>query len=114
MLIPHVRDTDAWRPGVTDPAPARSRLGLDRERLVLFLGTPRAYKGVDDLCSAVARLGRDDVALAVVGADPDGPTARRLRSVSSASRCSFIPANTRTNRFRPASSTVSAAAVMAR
>lgn len=81
VLIPHVRDTDAWRPGIADPAAARRRLGLDDERLVLFLGTPRAYKGVDDLCAAVARLARKDVALAVVGAEPDGPTAQRLRAV---------------------------------
>ncbi len=79
VLIPHVRDTDAWRPGMADGRGARRRLGIDDERLVVFLGTPRAYKGVDDLCAAVARLGRKDVALAVVGAEPDGPTGRRLR-----------------------------------
>ena len=86
VLIPHVRDTEAWKPGATDPGPARRRLGLDGERLVLFLGTPRAYKGVDDLCAAVARLGRADVALAVVGADPESATARRLRAALPAVR----------------------------
>jgi len=86
VLIPHVRDTDAWKPGATDPAAARRRLGLGSERLVLFLGTPRAYKGVDDLCAAVARLGRADVALAVVGADPESATARRLRAALPAVR----------------------------
>ena len=80
VLIPHVRDTDAWRPGRADPSAVRRRLGVEGERLVLFLGTPRAYKGVDDLSAAVARLGRRDVVLAVVGTDPDGPTARRLRA----------------------------------
>src|SRR5262249_7233797 len=45
---------------------------------VWSLATPRAYRGVDALAAAVARLGRRDVVLAVVGADPGGPTARRL------------------------------------
>ena len=80
VLIPHVRDTDAWKPGAADPAAARRRLGVDGERLVMFLGTPRGYKGVDDLAAAVARLGRRDVILALVGADPDGAAARRLRA----------------------------------
>jgi glycosyltransferase involved in cell wall biosynthesis len=86
LLVPHVRDTDAWRPGVADPAPARTRLGLEDERLVLFLGTPRGYKGVEDLCRAVSLIGRKDVVLGVVGADPDGATARRLRAIDPAVR----------------------------
>jgi glycosyltransferase involved in cell wall biosynthesis len=80
VLIPHVRDTARWAPGRADPGPARARLGVGRERLVMFLGTPRAYKGVEDLAAAVSRLGRPDVALALVGADPGSETARALAS----------------------------------
>jgi glycosyltransferase involved in cell wall biosynthesis len=78
VLIPHVRDTDAWKPGAADPGDARRRLGVDGERVVMFLGTPRGHKGVDDLAAAVARLGRPDVVLALVGTDPEGEAARRL------------------------------------
>jgi glycosyltransferase involved in cell wall biosynthesis len=78
LLVPHVRDTEAWRPGSADGGSARRRLGVEDERLVLFLGTPRGYKGVDDLCAAVARIDRKDVVLAIVGADPAGPTGRAL------------------------------------
>lgn len=78
-LIPHVRDTDAWRPGITDGGDIRARLGAADKRLVMFLGTPREHKGVDDLVHAVAGLARGDVALALVGTDPEGATARRLR-----------------------------------
>jgi glycosyltransferase involved in cell wall biosynthesis len=52
----------------------------------MFLGTPRGHKGVDDLAAAVARLGRRDVILALVGADPDGEATRRLRSTCPALR----------------------------
>ena len=78
VLIPHARDTDAWRPGLDDPAPIRARLAPRGERLVMFLGTAREYKGVDDLGAAVARIGRKDVTLALVGTDPASPTGRRL------------------------------------
>ena len=78
VLIPHVRDTARWAPGRADPGPARERLGVGKERVVMFLGTPRGYKGVEDLAAAVARLGRPDVALALVGTDPASQTGRAL------------------------------------
>jgi len=78
VLIPHVRDTDRWVPGRAEPGPARERLGVDKERVVMFLGTPRGYKGVDDLAAAVGRLGRPDVVLALVGTEPGSETGRAL------------------------------------
>lgn len=78
VLIPHVRDTDRWAPGRAEPGPARERLGVDKERVVMFLGTPRGYKGVEDLADAVGRLARPDVALALVGTEPASDTGRAL------------------------------------
>jgi glycosyltransferase involved in cell wall biosynthesis len=81
-LIPHVRDTEAWDPARYDRDAARAVLGAGRRRVVMFLGTPRGHKGVDDLVAAVATLG-DDVMLAIVGADPAGGAARRWSGVPS-------------------------------
>ena len=78
VLIPHVRDTDAWQPGVDDPAPIRARLAPRGQRLVMFLGTAREHKGVDDLAAAMEGLRRPDLALALVGTDPGSPGGRRL------------------------------------
>ena len=86
VLIPHVRDTDRWAPGRVDPRPARERLGVDKERVVMFLGTPRAYKGVLDLAAAVGRLGRADVVLALVGTDPASDTGRAVAAHHPAAR----------------------------
>ena len=80
VLVPHVRDTDAWKPGGGNPGEARRRLGIGSERLVLFLGTLRDYKGVEDLAAAVASLGRPDVVLGVVGGDPGSAAARQILS----------------------------------
>ena len=78
VLIPHVRDTDAWRPGLDDPAAIRARLAPRGKRLVMFLGTAREHKGVDDLVAAMEGLRRPDLALALVGTDPASPGGRRL------------------------------------
>jgi len=78
VLITHVRDTDAWKPGSADPAEGRRRLGLGGERLVMFLGTPRGYKGLEDLAAAVSSLGRPDVLLAVIGASPASSEGREI------------------------------------
>jgi glycosyltransferase involved in cell wall biosynthesis len=68
-LLPHVRDTDTWDPARYDRAAARARLGVGASKVVMFLGTPRGHKGVDDLVEAVGTLG-PDVVLALIGVDP--------------------------------------------
>lgn len=69
VLVPHVRDTERWDPARHDRAAARAALGVGDRRVVMFLGTPRAYKGVEDLVDAVQRLD-EGVVLALVGVDP--------------------------------------------
>src|SRR5207244_7801306 len=67
-LIPHARDTEAWDPARHDRARARAALGVGDRRVVMFLGTPRGYKGIDDLVEAVGLLD-DGVVLVLVGVD---------------------------------------------
>lgn len=86
LLIPHVRDTESWRPGVGDTDRARALLDLKGGRVVMFLGTPRDYKGIDDLAAAIRRLNRPDVILALVGCAPDSRAGKRLASMGSAVR----------------------------
>ena len=74
-LVPHVRDTDAWDPARFDRSASRAALGVGDAPVVMFLGTPRGYKGVDDLVEAMA--GVATARLVIVGAEPDHPTARR-------------------------------------
>lgn len=74
-LIPHVRDTDAWDPARFDGAAARARLGVGDAKVVMFLGTPRGHKGVDDLVEAMA--GVASARLVIVGAEPEHARARR-------------------------------------
>lgn len=67
-LVPHVRDADLLDPAGHTPAQARSLLRLPPAAgLVLFLGTPRATKGLETLVEAVAQV--PDATLAIVGMD---------------------------------------------
>lgn len=66
-LVPHVRDTEAWAPERFDRAAARARLDVGDAKVVMFLGTPRGHKGVDDLVEATAGLA--GVRLVLVGAE---------------------------------------------
>ena len=76
VLVPHVRDTDAWDPARQDRAASRAALRVGERKVVMFLGTPRGYKGIDDLVEAVRLLG-DGVVLALVGVDPTGVSGLR-------------------------------------
>ncbi len=79
VLLPHVRDTDAWAPERFDRAAGRARLGVRDERVVMFLGTPRGFKGVRELVDAVGALG-PGVVLVLVGVHATsslGPDLRR-------------------------------------
>ncbi|MBI2161562.1 MAG: glycosyltransferase [Candidatus Rokubacteria bacterium] len=76
LLLPHVRDTEAWDPARYDAGFARTELGVGSQRVVMFLGTPRGHKGVDDLVEAVGRL-QPGVVAALVGADPASAAVRR-------------------------------------
>ena len=80
-LLPHVRDTEAWDPARYDRADARARQGVGASKVVMFLGTPRGHKGVDDLIDAVGLLG-PGVVLALVGVDPARSGAPRWSGLS--------------------------------
>jgi glycosyltransferase involved in cell wall biosynthesis len=80
-LLPHVRDTEAWDPARYDRRAARARLDVGERKVVMFLGTPRGHKGVDDLVEAVGSLG-PDVVLALVGVDPARSGAPRWSAPS--------------------------------
>jgi glycosyltransferase involved in cell wall biosynthesis len=80
-LLPHVRDTEVWDPARYDRSAARARLGVGDSKVVMFLGTPRGHKGVDDLVEAVGALG-PGVVLALVGVDPARSGAPRWSAAS--------------------------------
>jgi glycosyltransferase involved in cell wall biosynthesis len=76
-LIPHAKDTEAMDP--RKHAPAGELAGLAGKKKVMFLGTPRKPKGVDDALEAVLGVDDPSVVMVIVGGKPGGKHERRLQ-----------------------------------
>lgn len=81
VLVPHVRDTAVFDPARVSGDSIRERFSWQERFVVMFLGTPRAHKGVDDLVGAVRLMDDPRVHLAFVGMPPAGPAAGRVREL---------------------------------
>ena len=66
-LIYHCRDTNSLDPGKFDSMKSKQNLGLGGKKILMFLGTPRTHKGVDDLICAMENLKRPDIRLVIIG-----------------------------------------------
>lgn len=71
-LIWHARDANAFRPEAFDQDTLREVFDIRKtQKVVMFLGTPRPHKGLDDLVDAIAQLDDPDILLVIVGLDKD-------------------------------------------
>jgi len=93
-LIRHVKDTEELRP-MPDAVPAaRAALGVEGGRVILFLGTPRPHKGMEDLIAAGTML-RNPAEIVVIGASDGDRYSEQLRGragVRVLGECSFAEA----------------------
>jgi len=70
VIVWHGRDTSALNPIKFDKFLLRQKYGIDKEsKIVMFFGTPRPHKGVEDLVKAVNLIKNKDVVLIIVGVD---------------------------------------------
>jgi glycosyltransferase involved in cell wall biosynthesis len=76
-VIPNAVDVEHFKPAVRDETLARE-LGVDGKFVIGFLGSLKAYEGLDVLLDATERLVREgaDVALLVVGSGPERAVLR--------------------------------------
>lgn len=80
VLIPHAKDTDRLRPRPDLVDEAKAALGLAGRTVVMFLGTPRPHKGIENLAAAVKQM-RNSATLIVIGGDPGDPYRKVLESL---------------------------------
>jgi len=79
ILLPHGRNPERLNPGLFDAKEERLRLQLPGEPILLFLGTPRPHKGLEELMDAAMDLRRDfPVRPLLVGGDASDPFVRHL------------------------------------
>jgi glycosyltransferase involved in cell wall biosynthesis len=72
--VPSAKDTAQFDPARFDADACRRTLGLDGVRVIMFPGTPRPHKGVEDVLEALALLGWRDARLVLVGGREVGHT----------------------------------------
>jgi glycosyltransferase involved in cell wall biosynthesis len=69
-LVYHCRDTSILDPDKFDSDSIKTKLGLKGKRVVMFLGTPRAHKGMEELFIAIEKIKDQSIRLVLIGADP--------------------------------------------
>lgn len=80
VIVPHGRDTEAFDPQKFDGQFFRGKYGFTNEKLIVFFGTPRPYKGVEDIIQAIQQIERKDLRVVIVGATDD-EYSRKLKRI---------------------------------
>ncbi|MGB2651931.1 MAG: glycosyltransferase, partial [Candidatus Omnitrophota bacterium] len=71
-IIVHARDTGEFDPEKFDRHTVMATENIDPgKKIIMFSGTPRAHKGLDDLTKAVSEIEDPDVVLVVIGISED-------------------------------------------
>ncbi|MCX5804132.1 MAG: glycosyltransferase family 4 protein [Proteobacteria bacterium] len=70
VIVWHGRDTDTFDPAKFDKYLIREKYQIERnKKVVMFFGTLRPHKGIEDLIKAVELIKNQDVVLVIVGID---------------------------------------------
>ncbi len=78
-ILRHARDETLFDPARQDRTAMRAEFGYGPgDRVVLFLGTPRPHKGLEELVAAMERVADPRLALCVIGTIPDAGLRARL------------------------------------
>lgn len=70
--VPQCKDTGLFDPARHDPEASRARYGLTGYSVLMFPGTPRPHKGLEDILAALDILGNPAVKLVLVGGRSSG------------------------------------------
>jgi len=78
-IVWHGRDTDAFNPERFNKNLIREKYKIeDAKKVVMFFGSPRPHKGIEDLIKALNSIKSPDIILAVVGIDDKDQYCRNL------------------------------------
>jgi len=79
VIIPHGKDTEFFDPARYDRHSLRQELNIEGFKVIMFLGSTRAHKGLDDIVRAILMLEREDIRLVVIGAGSDQKYDQELK-----------------------------------
>lgn len=82
-IVPHVRDEATFDPSLYDQKASREKYGVPASaKVTLFLGTPRAHKGIHALAEAIGRLSDPLHRLVVAGTATDKRDTAKLHELA--------------------------------
>ncbi len=81
VIIPHGKDTETFNPNRFITEEARKLIAPPGCKIIMYLGSPRPHKGLEDVIHALDILDRKDVIFAVIGGNPDKDYERHLSSI---------------------------------
>ncbi|MGK7932428.1 MAG: glycosyltransferase family 4 protein [Microcystaceae cyanobacterium] len=67
VYLPNGKDTDLFNPEKFNPQKSRDKYGLSNYRILMFPGTARPHKGIEDVIEALNLLNWPDLRLVLVG-----------------------------------------------
>ncbi|MCK4734615.1 MAG: glycosyltransferase family 4 protein [Methanophagales archaeon] len=71
-IVWHGRDTEAFNPRKFNREQLREKYKIGRDKkIVMFFGTPREHKGIEDLIKSIELIKNQDILLVIVGIDKD-------------------------------------------
>ncbi len=80
-ILPHVKNEETFDPALYDRRRVRNKYGISAdEKVILFIGTPRAHKGIIDIADALKTIGNTRYKLCIIGTPPDRKLDRLLRT----------------------------------
>lgn len=66
----HARDTEAFNPAKFNKNLSKEKYGIGKKKkVVMFFGTPRLHKGIEDLIKAVSFIKNQEIVLVIVGSN---------------------------------------------
>ena len=79
IVVRHGRNTEAFDPAKFDKYLLREKYQIEKsKKVVMFFGTPRAHKGIEDLIKAIDSIKNPNIILVIVGIDKRDQYCRNL------------------------------------
>jgi hypothetical protein len=85
LIVRHARDEKVFDPTLYDRTAIRAEFGYgDRDKVVLFLGTPRPHKGIFRIAEALEKINDPRLALCIIGTINDKRVSDRFAAYKKA------------------------------
>ena len=78
VIVPHGKDTDSMDPSKFNREKLREEFGLENTKVIMFLGTPRPHKGLEEVVQAIKKIKSHDIKFIIIGKGSDASFEKRL------------------------------------